>query len=59
MKPLTFDAEIKKVTSRKLASLDVSHQVVFETLESSVVALGVLDGDVLVRVTVEVVDASA
>lgn len=56
MKPLTFDAEIKQVTSKKLASLDVAHRVIFETLESSVVALGVLDGDVVVRVTVEVVD---
>lgn len=56
MKPLTFEAEIKKVTSRKLASLDVMHQVVFETSDSSLAALSVLDGDVMVRVTVEVVD---
>lgn len=58
MKPLTFDAEIKQVTSKKLASLDVAHRVVFETDESSVVALGMLDGDVRVRVTVEIADAS-
>lgn len=56
MKPLTFEAEIKKVTSRKLASLDVKHQVPPETIESSVVALGMLDGDVTVKVTVEISD---
>lgn len=56
MKPLTFDAEIKQVTSKKLASLDVAHRVVLETDESSVVALGMLDGDVRVRVTVEIAE---
>lgn len=56
METLTFEAEIKQVTSKKLANLDVKHRVIFETIESSVVALGILDGDVTVKVSVEVVN---
>lgn len=51
-----FTAELKQVASRKSASLDMVYKAVFETDESSVLVLGQLDADVLLKVSVEVVE---
>lgn len=48
-----FPAEIKQVTSRKTASLDVEFKVVFITHDPTVLNLGVIDADAMVDVTVE------
>lgn len=48
-----FDAEVKEVKSKKLASLDISYRVILETSDPSVLNLGALDADQLLRVTVE------
>lgn len=55
MKPLTFNAEVKQVTAKKLASLDVSYNLLLNTDDSSVLALGALDGDTMLRISIEVV----
>lgn len=39
---LTFPAEIKKVSSKKLASLDVEYQVVLSAADAAVMGLGQL-----------------
>lgn len=56
MKPLEFTAEIKQVTAKKLASLDVSYNLLLNTDDSQVLALGALDGNTLIKVTVEVME---
>ena len=56
MKPLKFTAEIKQVTAKKLASLDISYNVLLNTDDSQVLALGALEGDTLIKVTVEVME---
>lgn len=56
MKPLKFTAEIKQVVAKKLASLDVSYNLLLNTDDSQVLALGVLDGETLIKVTVEVME---
>jgi hypothetical protein len=53
---ITFDAEVGPVASRKLVSLDREHKVTFITDQSKVLELGALDPQLMVRVTVEVVD---
>lgn len=50
---LDFSAEIKQVSSRKLASLDVEYKVVLMTSDPSVLTLGAIDADMLVDVQVE------
>lgn len=54
-KPLSFVAEIKQVTSKKTASLDVSYQLLLLTDDPTVMSLGLLDGNTLIKVSVEVV----
>ncbi|WP_439946497.1 hypothetical protein [Streptomyces sp. BBFR109] len=54
MEKLKFDAEVKEVNSKKTASLDVVHKVVFYTDNPAVLALAALPGDAMVKVTVEV-----
>lgn len=54
MEQLKFTAEIKEVNSKKTASNDVGYKVVLFTDDSRVLSLGVLDGDTLVNVSVEV-----
>jgi hypothetical protein len=49
----TFPAEIKQVSSKKTASLDIIYRVVLETSDPSVMALGIIDADMLVDVSVE------
>ena len=56
MKPLKFTAEIKQVTAKKLASLDISYNVLLNTDDSSVLALGALEGDTMIKVSIEVVE---
>lgn len=53
-KPLQFLAEVKEVKSKKLVSLDVSYNIVFNTDDPAVLQLGALGGDALVKVTVEI-----
>ena len=55
-KSLKFTAEIKQVTAKKLASLDISYNVLLNTDDSQVLALGALDGETLIKVTVEVIE---
>ena len=50
---LTFPAEIKQVSSRKLASLDLEYRVVLLTPDPSVLNLGALNADMIVNVSVE------
>lgn len=51
---ISFNAELKEVKAYKAASLDKLYRIVFVTDESTVMALGVLDGDVMLRVNVEI-----
>lgn len=50
---LAFQAEIKQVSSKKLASLDMEYRLVLSTIDGSVMNLGQLDGDQLYIVSVE------
>lgn len=51
---LKFQAEIKKVEAKKLASLDVAYTVTLYTDNPNVLSLGTLDGDTLINVEVNV-----
>lgn len=53
MNSFAFRAEIKEVKSRKSSSLDISYKVILSTDDARVLSLGALDGDQLLRVTVE------
>lgn len=53
---VTFPAEVKQVSSKKTASLDLEYRVVLATSDPRVLQLGVLDADVLLDVTVETQD---
>lgn len=53
---IEFPAEIKQVSSRKLASLDVEYKLVLVTNDPSILQLGALNADMLVDVTVETQD---
>lgn len=48
-----FIAEIKQVTSRKTASLDIEYKVVLVTNDPQVMNLGLIEADRLVDVVVE------
>lgn len=52
---ITFTAEIKQVTSKKTASLDVEYRVVFASDDPTVNTLGLVDGDTMVQVSVRLV----
>lgn len=54
MNELNFTAEVKKVEAKKLASLDIAYQVVLYTDDPSVLALGALQGDTMLKVSMEV-----
>ena len=51
-----FLAEIKKVSSRKSASLDVVYQLVLETDDQTIMDLGKLPADALLKITVELAE---
>lgn len=57
MKPnnqaIEFKAEVIEVKSKKTASLDVTYRVILQTDDMSVLSLGTLDGDTLLKVNVE------
>lgn len=54
MTTYTFDAEIKKVGSKKLASLDMEYSVTLNSQDSHLFELGLVDANKIVTVTVEV-----
>lgn len=56
IKQLQFEAEIKKVSSKKLASLDIEYNAVLSGTDPMIHTLGLLDAETRVRVTVEVID---
>jgi hypothetical protein len=49
-----FPAEIRQVSSKKTASLDMVYRVVLESSDQSILMLGAIDADMLVDITVEV-----
>lgn len=51
---MEFQAEIKKTSQRKTASLDNVYQVVLETENPSVLDLGKLPADTIVKVVINV-----
>lgn len=53
---VTFPAEIRQVSSKKLASLDIEYKLVVTTADPAVLNLGVLDSQQLINVTVETQD---
>ena len=53
-KTITFDAEVKKVSSKKLASLDMEFQIVLSSQDENMYALGLIDANKIITVTVEV-----
>ena len=52
---LEFTAEVKKTSSKKLASLDMEYQATLASNELALYALGELPADCLIKVTCEVV----
>lgn len=53
---LKFAAEIKQVSSRKLASLDVEYKLVVVTSDPSILNLGALNPEMLVDIEVTTQD---
>lgn len=51
---LKFQAEIKKVEAKKLASLDVAYTVTLYTDNPNVLSLGAVSGDTLLNVEVSI-----
>lgn len=51
---MEFLAEVKKVESKKLASLDIGYTVTLYTDDPSVLSLGAIQGDSVLKVTIEV-----
>jgi hypothetical protein len=49
---LKFDAEIKEVKSKKLASLDLEYRVIFTTNNPEVLSLGAVSPETMVTVEV-------
>jgi hypothetical protein len=55
MDDVEFTAEIKQVSSRKTASLDMEYKLTLVSDDPTVNTLGLLSADSLVKVSVEVV----
>jgi hypothetical protein len=51
---MNFRAEIKRTSQRKAASLDNIFQIVLETDDESILDLGKLPADTLVKVNIEI-----
>lgn len=49
---MRFDAEIKKVTAKKLVSLDIEYEVVLRTNNPEVLSLGAINPESLVTVEI-------
>lgn len=56
MTKIEFIAEVKKVTSKKLASLDMEYRAEIASQDLTLYQLGTLDADQLIKVTVEVIN---
>jgi hypothetical protein len=56
MEELKIQAEVKQVTAKKLVSLDVNYQVVLQTDNPAVLALGALEGDTMLDVRIKAVE---
>lgn len=50
---MNFTAELKQVSSKKTASLNIVYKIVLETNDPQVLGLGALNAETLVNVTVE------
>lgn len=48
-----FIAEIKEVKSRKTSSLDIIYRLVVESDDPSILSLGYLKPDTLIKITIE------
>lgn len=53
MSDLNFAAEVKEVSAKKLASLDMQYRVVLYTDNPDVLSLGTVAGDSLVKVGID------
>jgi hypothetical protein len=53
---MEFNAEIKKTSQRKAASMDNVYQLVLETENPSILDLGKLPADTLLKIVVEVIE---
>jgi len=53
MNALKVKAEVMEVKSKKTASLDVTYRLVLQTNDPSVLALGYLEGDTILNLTLE------
>ena len=53
---MNFIAELKQVSSKKTASLDIVYKIVLETNDPQVLGLGALKPEALLRVEVSVDD---
>jgi hypothetical protein len=49
---MKFDCEIKKVTAKKLVSLDMEYEIVLRTPDPEVLSLGALSPETLLTVEV-------
>ena len=49
---MKFEAELKKVTAKKLVSLDMEYEIVLRTQNPEVLSLGAVDPETLFRVEV-------
>ena len=49
---MKFEAELKKVTAKKLVSLDMEYEIVIRTQNPEVLSLGALDPETLLTVEV-------
>ena len=52
---LQFNAEVKEVKAKKMASLDVSYRIILETDDPTVLNLGALASDVMLDVSMRIV----
>ena len=52
---MEFNAEIKKTSQRKAASMDNVYQIVLETENPLILDLGKLPADTLLKIVVEVI----
>lgn len=50
---MEFNAEVKKVQSRKLVSNDIEYQVVLTTNDVTALSLGALSPETMIKVSVE------
>lgn len=49
---MQFQAELKEIKAKKLASLDMSYRIIFETSDPNVLSLGAVSPETLFKVEV-------